>query len=906
MDSTYIPVLKQLLTGQDEAESQQLLEEFKEIVGAIIILATPLSINSLGQLIDRKPRDVKRRLDQLHSVLSVPDDFDTPVRLLHLSFRDFLLDRPKDESHHNDKSKFWINEKDVNQHLTARCLWIMQHSLRRNICNLPNEGTQRNEIRKDSIQHCIHPELKYACRYWAHHLEQCTGLVSMMNEAFLFLQEHFLHWVEAMSLLGLTSRILGTLDTFQTAMSGDGNSVMTDFLHDAKRFVLKNRHIADEAPLQIYCAGLIFVPRTSMIRTEFKTDLPSWICQFPQVNEKWGAELQTLEGHSGPVLSVAFSPDGRLASGSNDHTVRLWDPATGALQQTLEGHSDWVQSVAFSPDGRLIASGSIDHTVRLWDPATGALEQTLEGHSDWVLSVAFSPDGRLLASGSDDDIVQLWDPATGALQQTLQGHSARVYSMAFSPGGRLLASGSGDHTVRLWDPATGALQQTLQGYSNSVRSVAFSPDGRLLASGSDDIVQLWDPATGALQQTLQGHSAGVHSIAFSPGGRLLASGSDDHTVRLWDLATGALQQTLEGHSAWVLSVAFSPDGRLLASGSNDHTVRLWDPAIGALQQTLQGHSDSVRSVGSSGWVHSMAFSPGGRLLASGSDDHIVRLWDPATGALQQTLQGHSGPVQSVAFSPDGRLLASGSADRTVRLWDPVGALQQTLQGHTGPVQSVAFSPDGRLLASGANDHTVRLWDPAMGALQQILQGHSGPVRWVAFWVQSVAFSPDGRLLASGSIDHIVRLWDPATGALQQMLQGHSDWVRSVAFSPDGRLLASGSNDHTVRLWNPATGALRETLVTERIVTELGFSQDGSHLNTNLGSLHIQSISDYPISSSPKANPDISLEQHHWIALNGKRVLWLPPEARPVCSAINADQIALGHESGRISFIGFGV
>jgi len=219
MDSTYIPVLKQLLTGQDETESQQLLEEFKEIVGAIIILATPLSINSLGQLIDRKPRDIKRRLDQLHSVLSVPDDFDTPVRLLHLSFRDFLLDRPKDESHHNDKSKFWINEKDVNQHLTARCLWIMQHSLRRNICNLPNEGTQRNEIRKDSIQHCIHPELKYACQYWAHHLKQCTGLVSMMHEAFLFLQEHFLHWVEAMSLLGLTSRILGTLDTFPTAMS---------------------------------------------------------------------------------------------------------------------------------------------------------------------------------------------------------------------------------------------------------------------------------------------------------------------------------------------------------------------------------------------------------------------------------------------------------------------------------------------------------------------------------------------------------------------------------------------------------------------------------------------------------------------------------------------------------------
>ncbi|KAH7346491.1 hypothetical protein BKA65DRAFT_428866 [Rhexocercosporidium sp. MPI-PUGE-AT-0058] len=175
------------------------------------------------------------------------------------------------------------------------------------------------------------------------------------------------------------------------------------FIQDATRFVISTRSVIEQAPLQAYCSALVFAPEKSIIRETFEKHIPSWIQRKPRVEAHWDAILQTLEGHSDWVISVAFSPDGtQVVSGSYDETVRLWDAATGALQQTLEGHSNWVISVAFSPDGTQVVSGSYDKTVRLWDTATGALQQTLKGHSDYVTSVAFSPDGTQVVSGSDD------------------------------------------------------------------------------------------------------------------------------------------------------------------------------------------------------------------------------------------------------------------------------------------------------------------------------------------------------------------------------------------------------------------------------------------------------------------------------------------------------------------------
>ncbi|KAJ7199387.1 WD40 repeat-like protein [Mycena pura] len=281
-----------------------------------------------------------------------------------------------------------------------------------------------------------------------------------------------------------------------------------------------------------------------------------------------------------------------------------------------------------------------------------------------------------------------------------------------------------------------------------------------------------------------------------------------------------------GHNDGVWSVAFSPDGQRIVSGSGDKMVRIWDATTGAaIGEPLQGHNDGVSS---------MAFSPDGQCIVSGSYDKTVRIWDAATGAaIGEPLQGHKHWVLSVAFSPDGRRIVSGSYDETVRIWDTAtgAVIGEPLQGHNGVVSSVAFSPDGQRIVSGSSDKMVRIWDTATGAvIGEPLQGHNDGV-----W--SVVFSPDGQRIVSGSSDKMVRIWDAATGAvIGEPLQGHNDRVWSVVFSPDGQHIVSGSSDKTVRIWDATTGAaIGEPLQGHNdCVSSVAFSPDGQHIVSGSG------------------------------------------------------------------------
>ena len=365
------------------------------------------------------------------------------------------------------------------------------------------------------------------------------------------------------------------------------------------------------------------------------------------------------------LSGVSFSSDRTQAAVAvknqrhhHDHSVLIFDTATGSLNQKIERMGPTARSLAFSPDGTRVVAILDDNSLKQWNVSNPEV-QPFVGHTDRVGAVAFSPDGSHVVSGSNDQSIRLWDVASGNEVRQFSGHSAAVFSVALSPNGSQLVSGSNDQSIRLWDVASGNELRQFSGHDAAVTSVAFSPNGSQLVSGSNDqSIRLWDVASGNEVRQFSGHSAAVFSVALSPNGSQLVSGSNDQSIRLWDVASGNELRQFSGHNAAVTSVAFSPNGSQLVSGSYDESIHLWDVASGELLHVLSEHNAAVTSV---------AFSPNGSVIASGALDNTVRLFDASTGS-EMTSFGHADDVLSVAISPDGTLVASASQDNSVWLW----------------------------------------------------------------------------------------------------------------------------------------------------------------------------------------------------------------------------------------------
>ena len=580
----------------------------------------------------------------------------------------------------------------------------------------------------------------------------------------------------------------------------------------------------------------------------------SWRCLSARAK---GDQIATLSGHGWIVTCASFSPDGSiLATGSQDQTVKLWDPFRRTLLATLP-HAGAVWSLGFTPDGKLLMSAASDGKVRFWDVASKQVVESFPGRiaalspvaplvatdpssSMWWESsgkvtlwnwqtrqkllelpmagraLTFSPDGRTLAIGGADRNVYLWDIASVRLVRTLETNKT-PWHLAFSSDGRRLVELGWTKDILVWQLDRVEAPRRLTRHTLDPWWATFSPDGKYLATcGSDQCIRLWNART--LQQTavLRGHGSEVWSVAFSPDGRTLASGGKDQKVMLWNAAPPARERSFACDNGF--KPIFSADGRLMAASGLDHGI--W----GATVVDLASQSQSTLFTN----VSPIGFAPDDKALwCVGLHEPVLQAWSLPDQKLERSVPLTASPPNSGLLfgelTAGGRLCFGEETNGMLALWRVNdGQLAVSIQGPLPPIRSARVSPKGRWIAVTVERQRVVHLFNVMLKSETILQGHRD-------FISDSGFSPDEQILATASVDGTVKLWDIASGREEATLAGYMEEATDVSFSPDGRTLASIEQGQAIKLWHVPT--LRELLTLN--IPEAGlhirFCADGNGL-----------------------------------------------------------------------------
>ncbi|KAJ5634772.1 hypothetical protein N7528_002614 [Penicillium herquei] len=714
LDEIYSMVLRQKIT--ESAEKSTLIALFQKIVGTIILLNETLSPQSLSMLLEIPLRKVRILLDMLRSVLVVPDDDTAPVSLFHLSFHDFLLDETRCSN-----LNIHIEEEKSHEHIFNSCLNVMARHLTRDICQLRRPGTLQKDIQRSVIDMHIPHAVQYSCIFWIDHLMTSKSDLSDDKRIYQFLTTHLLHWIEVLSLIGKIFDGIGSIITLEGLVKSTRDSVLREFVYDAKRFMFHVRYMTEEAPLQLYCSGLLLTPHNSIVRNLFEHKIPPWFEKLPKVEERWPAVEQQLKIPNG-LSWTSISSDGKMvASGCRFSTnIYVHDTVTG--KQVLKFTTDKrVMALKFQEGDTKLALVNQSGEIKLLDISTG--DEQLVFHSpapDYQLrtvrAAELSHNGLAIIYYETADSLSLLNLKTGMVTCLGYGLSQPSHS-SLSTNGDFVVTSNRDPTVYVFDVTKSQWLEHItreawspdssESYFKGGTSLWFCALGKsmLAAAYSDGKLSLWTDVTREnCKIDLQGHfSSSPPEIAFSSDDTKLicwyqGTWNTVGVLKIWDTRSAQITHVFETAEAYLTKPELLPNS-LTMIGHTVHYIEIinldlepyWKkPRVARLVSISQDKKIAIIE------------------FRSGYKDHGLELWN-----LHDDTKINFQPcdIQAIALSPDGRLLATAYKDGIVTLWDTASVKPlKTFRAHEDLCYCLNFSRDSTKLISsnsGPAGHEVR-------------------------------------------------------------------------------------------------------------------------------------------------------------------------------------------------------
>ncbi|OBS29574.1 hypothetical protein FPOA_03512 [Fusarium poae] len=723
------------------------------VFGFLVIFFEPVSISSLKVFLPQISKSLDKLLNKVRAIVVVPPDERSPLKLIHLSFRDFILSKKRSK-----RLKFHVDENEIHELVLTRCLDIMSSKLHQDICNLVHPGTLDSEIPPDTLEARIPQHLRYTCKYWVNHLSNLGR--DRQRDVWLlkggkihgFLQQHFLHWLEVMSLINEGPAAILIVNQLQTLSEESDALELSSSAYDMKRFILSNRWIVDHAPLQIYVSAVLFSPTDITIRPLLDSYMPPWIQQPPKNENRWTHEVCILNGHTDITTAMSFSPTGNLlASSTVDGTTILWDYATGTELSKLEGDG-WVVCVSVSWDGKFIALGfKEENTVVVRDILSGS-RVILQDHEQPVRFTIFSPkDNNILVS---------------------------VFSIC------------DEQTLTIWDVKSRRTKHMVTILDCWVEEIQFTEDGDSLIIPADDSITILNVNTGQSAQRLNGSPATIVNGVTIP--------VEFETLIVCERVAkqdGDEKYISNDDKLWSISFVHRSTGETMVQYFyQEDFAHISCVTLGGNSVLIRTESGSIELLGTRSWsrvgqfyvdpsLFVFAIQKDGKLMASlGSGDYGIRLYDirqNTTG--NQLSQRHSQQIWKLRFSPDLSLIAA-NVDGYPELYDSTGSL---ISLPVDEVPQIDFC--GRYVILTI-DLSSQIWNSSM---TELLFTSSCGIR--SFNDSVIAASP-----RSGQIQIL------NTSTLDEIMMWHN--VDSYRFSSDGDMaciLYTDPNSRTsiLELWN---------------------------------------------------------------------------------------------------------